>query len=58
MPWTCSIVENHIHAKGPGHLWRADNDHWLVLLPGGCVHDIHGHIHNHVSKDESDENTV
>jgi hypothetical protein len=42
MTWLCSIVQSHRDAKQPGHIWQAQNGHWLVLLPNGGVHDING----------------
>jgi hypothetical protein len=40
MPWICSVVKNSKQANEPGHMWQADNSHWLVVLPNGGLHDI------------------
>jgi hypothetical protein len=40
MPWTCNIVTEYSHAKKPGDMWKAENNHWWVVLPNGGIHDI------------------
>lgn len=42
MSWSCSIVNSHADANKPGHMWKSDNGHWLILLPNDTVHDING----------------
>lgn len=47
MPWPCFIVKDISEAKEPGAMWPVNDvtsgkTNWLVKLPNGGVHNIHG----------------